>query len=439
ILFALLILVLSLAVIYGSYYYWRLVRLSRLTAAERNAEIEEERPRKRCLDAFRGMTIVLMIFVNSGGGDYWWIKHSTWNGLHVADLVFPWFLWIMGVCIPISINAQMLRDRTFTKKAVLLSIFVRSVKLFLVGLCLNTAHGPHMEDIRIMGVLQRFGIAYFVVATMHVICIKPPNLYPIAILPNGRLKSALYDIYLLAFQWIAILCLTCVHLILVFGISVPGCPRGYLGPGGKQDDAKYMDCIGGATGYIDRLILGETHIYQHPTALYTYDAKPFDPEGLVGCLTTILQVFIGYQCGMTFLIYTNLKLMRLLIWSIALGMIGGILCSFSQDDGFIPINKNLWSLSFVFVTSSLAYLLFIIFYVVIDVYRYWSGTPFVYAGMNAIVMYVGHEVFHSMLPWHWHIGPMNTHFVLLLENMWNAAVWVVIAYVLHCKKIFIKI
>lgn len=217
--------------------------------------------------------------------------------------------------------------------------------------------------------------------------------------------------------------------------------RGYLGAGGKQDMAKHMHCIGGATGYIDRMILGEAHIYQHPTARSFYDSMPFDPEGLVGCLTTFLQVFIGLQCGVTFMVYTEWKarVRRFVAWSVVLGTLGGILCFFSQDDGIIPINKNLWSLSFVFATSSLAFILLSVFYVVVDVRNLWSGTPLVYAGMNAIVMYVGHEVFHAMLPWHWKFGAMNTHFVLLLENAWNASLWVVIAYILYCKKIFISL
>lgn len=62
--------------------------------------------RLKSLDIFRGIAIVLMIFVNSGGGHYWWIEHAVWNGLHFADLVFPWFLFIMGVCIPMSIKSQ---------------------------------------------------------------------------------------------------------------------------------------------------------------------------------------------------------------------------------------------------------------------------------------------------------------------------------------------
>lgn len=65
--------------------------------------------RLRSLDAFRGITIVLMVFTNSGGGHYWWMGHSTWNGLYLADVLFPCFLWIMGVCLPISMRSQLSR------------------------------------------------------------------------------------------------------------------------------------------------------------------------------------------------------------------------------------------------------------------------------------------------------------------------------------------
>lgn len=70
------------------------------------------------------IAIVLMIFVNNGGGHYWWIKHATWNGLHIADLVFPWFLWIMGVCIPLSMKSQL--GRNIPKRTIIRNIFVVS-------------------------------------------------------------------------------------------------------------------------------------------------------------------------------------------------------------------------------------------------------------------------------------------------------------------------
>lgn len=75
-------------------------------------ELETPKVKKRLksLDIFRGVAIVLMIFVNNGGGHYWWIEHATWNGLHVADLVFPWFLFIMGVCIPMSMKSMLNRQ-----------------------------------------------------------------------------------------------------------------------------------------------------------------------------------------------------------------------------------------------------------------------------------------------------------------------------------------
>lgn len=217
--------------------------------------------------------------------------------------------------------------------------------------------------------------------------------------------------------------------------------RGYIGPGGKQDNGTAFDCIGGATGYIDEMILGTKHIYQWPTAGSVYDASAFDPEGLVGCLTTFLQVFIGLQCGITLMVYTEWKdrIIRLLTWGVVLGICAGALCLFSQDGGVIPINKNLWSLSFVFATSALAYFLLTLFYVLIDVLKWWTGTPLIYAGMNSILLYVGHEVIGSMFPWRWSIGPMNTHLVLLVENMWHAGMWVVVAYCFYRKKIFISV
>lgn len=74
---------------------------------DKELDASKTKKRLKSLDIFRGIAIVLMIFVNSGGGHYWWIEHAIWNGLHIADLVFPWFLFIMGTCIPLSIKSQL--------------------------------------------------------------------------------------------------------------------------------------------------------------------------------------------------------------------------------------------------------------------------------------------------------------------------------------------
>jgi heparan-alpha-glucosaminide N-acetyltransferase len=99
---------------FNKFYLSRSAAESPVEEAQQTADNELETPkvkkRLKSLDIFRGVAIVLMIFVNSGGGHYYWIEHATWNGLHLADLVFPWFLFIMGTCIPLSIKSQVNRQ-----------------------------------------------------------------------------------------------------------------------------------------------------------------------------------------------------------------------------------------------------------------------------------------------------------------------------------------
>ena len=78
--------------------------------------------RLKCVDIFRGISIILMIFGNCGGAKYWFVEHATWNGLHFADLVFPWFLFIMGFCIPLSIKSQIRRQPSISRAAMVAKI-----------------------------------------------------------------------------------------------------------------------------------------------------------------------------------------------------------------------------------------------------------------------------------------------------------------------------
>ncbi|KAJ8929007.1 hypothetical protein NQ314_018366 [Rhamnusium bicolor] len=160
-----------------------------------------------------------MIFANFGSGGYEFIDHAIWNGLHVADLVFPCFVWIMGVCIPISLTSSFKKD--VSNKIIIKNVLKRSVKLFCLGIFLGS--GSDLNYLRIFGVLQRFGVAYLVVTTI----------------------------------W------------------------GYMGPGGLHKNQAFSKCVGGATSYIDGLILGN-HRYQNPTIYEVYESKPFDPEGVLG-------------------------------------------------------------------------------------------------------------------------------------------------------------
>lgn len=315
------------------------------------------------------------------------------------------------------------------------------MKLFLIGLCVHTAYGPDFKDIRIMGVLQRFGIAYFIVGLVQVLFKKPqPTISAGEERLNWRMVFA--DIILLAPQWIVMVVIIIVHTVIIFCLPVPNCPRGYLGPGGMHEMGRFNSCIGGATGYIDRILISSNHLYQRPRAAHVFDeAMPFDPEGPFGSLLTIVQVFFGVQCGTTLLVFTHPldRLKRWIGWSFATTIIGLCLSEFSINDGLIPINKNLWSLSYVLVTTGFAFLLLAIFYVIIDVKKWWSGKPLTFAGMNAILMYIGSELLGGMYPFYWHFTGMNTHFMFLLANVWNAALWNCVAYYLYLRKIFFSL
>lgn len=259
-----------------------------------------------------------------------------------------------------------------------------------------------------------------------------------------RCQQIFYDIRILWKQWIVILGIILVHLATIFLTSAPECDRGYLGPGGIHEYQEHFNCTGGVVGLIDRTILGAQHLYQRAKIRSVYSTPyPFDPEGVFGCLLTCVQVFLGVQCGMTLLTYPTPRerLRRWLAWGSALMIATGILTEFSIEDGIIPINKNLWSLSYVTVTASLAFFLLSIIYFLVDVKNFGDDvwTIFLYPGMNAIVLYVGHTIFHKMWPFHWSFQIMNTHFILLLENIYTVIIWILISHYLYRKELFYSI
>jgi len=221
---------------------------------------------------------------------------------------------------------------------------------------------------------------------------------------------------------------------------------GYLGPGGLFDDNQQdgVDCIGGAAGYIDRRFFGVSHIYSNPTPKSVYGKiliGPYDPEGFLGSLTSVVQVFLGYQAGQIILTFKGHKerMVRFVFWAVFNGILGLALNGFTRDEGWIPINKNLWSLSYVFVTTATAFLLMAVVYALVDAYNKWDGTPFIYAGMNSIVLYLSHYVAWQMGPFNYISGPMNTHWDNLVESIWSVSAWLIVAYVMYRKKVFITV
>ncbi|XP_025093350.1 heparan-alpha-glucosaminide N-acetyltransferase-like isoform X1 [Pomacea canaliculata] len=393
----------------------------------------KKKARLRSLDTFRGISLVVMIFVNYGGGGYWFFEHPPWDGLTVADLVFPWFIFIMGTSMTFSFRGMYRRQ--MTSQEILTKVLVRAIKLFALGIILNSAWGPvDLQKLRIPGVLQRFALTYLVISVVYFFFYRKQDSH------QDRKWAFIRDVVLYLPEWIIHLLFLALFLALTYALPVPGCPTGYTGPGGLSEDSRYENCTGGAAGYIDVMVLGKHHIYQYPTPSELYQTKmPYDPEGILGTLTSIFLCQLGVQSGRILSIFQEhrSRIIRWLIWGAVAGAIAAILCKGSQYDGWIPLNKNLWSVSFILTMACFAFFLLAVLYVIIDVLDWWGGQPFIYPGMNSIVIYFCHDIFWRVLPINWDLEPL--HWKLLLQDVWGATFWILVAYILYRKHIFVAL
>ena len=290
------------------------------------------------LDVLRGITVAGMILVNAGQGDTFApLKHSHWNGMTPCDLVFPFFLFIMGISTYLS-----LRKFNFQLSAqVVRKIIKRTVIIFAIGLAINWLGSAVWGDaslshLRIMAVLQRIALCYFVVSFM-------------ALLMNHRfLIPAIIGI------------LAAYAVILLVG-------------NGYAEDASNVAVS------IDRAILGENHLYH--TAV--------DPEGLLGTLPAIAHTLIGFFCGKLMMETKDTadKVLRFMIAGATM-IFAGYLLQYG-----LPLNKSIWSPSFALMTCGLAASLqgLLMFLIDIKGKKQWT-TPFLVFGVNPLFLYVFSEV-----------------------------------------------
>jgi predicted acyltransferase len=303
------------------------------------------------LDVFRGLTIATMILVNNPGSwkhIYPPLKHADWHGCTPTDLVFPFFLFIVGVAMSFSLSKYATPENRPTA-AVYWRIFRRGALLFAFGLLLTVSSlfldwlfkglPPDFSKIRIMGVLQRISLAY-VLAALAVFKLSRRGL------------------------WI----LAAVLLIGYWGtmqlIPVPGYGAGNLTPEGNLG------------AYIDRLILGTQHLYK---------GGAFDPEGLFSTIPATVTVLFGYFTGSW--LSSQPRKSRTSVNLIIFGLICLII---GQVWGFVfPINKQLWTSSYVVFTAGWALLLLALCYELIEVrgLRRW-GFPLEVMGLNAIFVFI---------------------------------------------------
>jgi predicted acyltransferase len=286
------------------------------------------------LDIFRGMTIAFMIIVNTPGSwkyVYAPLKHSEWNGCTPADLIFPFFLFIVGISTYFSLR----KYGNEINSSSILRIFRRMVSIFAVGLFL--AIFPYFardySTLRIMGVLQRIALAYCIGAT---ICLSIRKEYLWIVI-----------VVLLLFYW---------ALLAFFGGADPY----------SLNDNFVLKA--------DLAILGKNHLYKG-------FGIPFEPEGLLSTIPSVCTVVLGYFTGELIARgpasgKTVLKLLLIGAGTTGLGYLWGMV---------FPINKALWTSSYVLYSAGLAMVVLSVIYLIADVLKFtmW-GTFFIVFGTNAL-------------------------------------------------------
>jgi predicted acyltransferase len=318
------------------------------------AKAPETSARLISLDVFRGATIAAMILVNNPGSSasYWPLQHAEWNGWTAADLIFPFFLFIVGVSLVLSFQSRLRRgDST---RSLVWHAFKRSLTLFALGVLLNGLPYFHLATWRIPGVLQRIALAYFAAAIITVYC--------------KTYARALWITGLLGGYWLLL------RYVPVPGYGVPGL------------DVPFLDSNANLAAYLDRrLMMG--HLFRGTR----------DPEGLLSTLPAIATTLCGVLTGEW--LASNRSQRQKTAGMFATGAIA--LIAGKVWSVWFPINKNLWTSSYVLFTAGCALLCLAVCYWFTDVqqHRGWWSIPFVIFGTNAIAAYVLSEL--TQVPFRW--------------------------------------
>ena len=337
-------------------------------------------PRFTALDVFRGMTIIFMIIVNSPGNystTYAPLLHADWHGFTLTDLVFPSFLFAVGN----AMSFVMKKWDNMKQSQVLWKILKRSFLIFLLGYLMywypffkvddaNNITSFPINETRILGVLQRIALCYFF-AALIIWYLKPKITFIIGVL-------------LLFAYW---------GLLYAFG-----------------DSGQELTLTGNAVLKFDLLLMGENHLYHG-------EGIPFDPEGLLSTLPGIANVIAGYLIGL----YVQKKgatyegIAKLLLIGFALAFVG-YLWNLS-----FPINKKLWTSSFVILTVGLDCIILAAFMYVIEFRKNKGWTNFFeIVGKNPLFIYLFSEILLITL-YTIHMDDGNTLQGWIYENIFSHA------------------
>lgn len=370
-----------------------------------------QKKRLLSLDFFRGITIAAMILVNNPGDwehVYAPLEHSKWNGCTPTDLIFPFFIFMVGVSITLAIGPK--KEDKAQHSKIIAKAFKRSVILYIINVAIHFLFTFNFENFRIMGVLPRIAIVFFISV---IIFIKT----------NFKQQLILFTSILI------------IYYLLMCFVPVPGYGASNLEPATNL------------AAWLDTTILTTKHMWS--------GSKVYDPEGILSTLPAIGTCLFGIMVG-DWIRRKDKDESTKIAWMF-------VMATFSVMAGmiwnnFFPINKSLWTSSFVLYTGGLATAGLAIAYWLIDVQqRKKYITPFVAFGANAITAYVAADVVIAVLSW-FHINldgeTVNLqeylyktifvpHFSPINASLAGAITFVLIMtipmIILYRKKIFIKV
>ena len=309
--------------------------------SRRGVEPRVGEPRVISVDVLRGLTVAAMVLVNNPGSwsaVYWPLRHAEWNGFTPTDMIFPFFLFIVGVAIPLALGTRLERDAP----GLIGRVLRRSLAIFALGLLLHALPWFHLATLRIPGVLQRIAVCYLLAALLVVWS---------GGIAGWRLQALVAGALLVGY-W-----------LLMTRVPVPGGVAGDLSPAGNL------------AGYVDRRVLGP-HVWTV--------SKFYDPEGLLSSLPAVATALLGVLAGHWL---RAAGTARRASSGLALGGLAATAVGWLWGQSF-PINKSLWTSSYALFMAGLAALALAGCYWLIEGRRWRRlAGPFVVLGITALPLF----------------------------------------------------
>ena len=413
------------------------------------APAPRKRRRVQALDAFRGMTVMNMILVDNAGGAYPVIDHSPWNGVSLADMTMPMFDFIVGCSVALAFS-KLDKTKSEAKWVALRKAWWRFVKLFLLGIWNQGGYNMFQYDmthLRIMGILQRVAVCYLIAAVIEIYG-------DTCCMSSRKTRNTLSSTHAAVFKrsvnhWVGIVALCSIWTCIMYGVTTPSeynetCVRGKFTPACNPQRL------------VDAALFGVDHMYfptnggnadgrgmtfnrlpqcsscspglclepRNMTALNPWCGKvPFDPEGIVSQLTAAAGTLTGVYIGKVLVEFNEethrQRMNHWLVFAFSFISLGIVL----HATAWMPLNTDLFSLSFLLVTSGTGAALLSFWYLLIDVWQFKKvAAPFIWVGKNAVVMYIAAEA--GIIQWclsifYWDGDTKNN----LSNILWPGSVW----------------